>query len=138
MSTFLWCLAGVVLNYAIGVFVLTGVLDKEGARWQDWVNDCPIPGGFFVIISAWPVLLYLAWSDSDAVQAMTPSERRYDLIASVIGATVILCAVLAVVGFVVFVILAVVNAYRLDQACVDAGGVPTRYACINPNAIIRP
>lgn len=137
MTALLWTAGAVAVNYAIGVFILTGVLDKDGTRWQDWVNRCPIPGGFFVIISAWPVLLYLAWRESDEVQAMAPAERRRDLVASVIAATLMFCAVLVVVGFVVFMLAAIVYSYRLNQACVDAGGVPTRYACLKPDAVIR-
>lgn len=135
MTALLCILSAIAVNFAVGVFLLTRVLDHAE---QAWVERCPIPGGFFVVVSLWPGVLYLHWRHSAAVEAMTPAERRSDLIASTIAAVIMGAIALAVVAFVVFLIAAVVYSVRLDNACIDAGGIPTRqHDCLKPDAFIR-
>jgi len=52
--------------FIVGIFVLTIVVKDDGLL--EWMSKCPIPGGYVILITAWPVFVIFWIKDKRARQ----------------------------------------------------------------------
>jgi len=60
MNIILWILIGWVVWFFIGCLVLA-FIDTDDGQLLKWATACPVPLGYGIVVSLWPVILYFWW-----------------------------------------------------------------------------
>lgn len=46
--------------FIVGCIVLSYMDDKD-QRLFNWAKNCPLPGGYALTVTAWPIIVYYIW-----------------------------------------------------------------------------
>lgn len=63
-------LIGLLAWFLIGCVVLA-IIDDKDRRLFKWAKDCPIPFGYELTVTAWPVILWLWWRNGRYAKSAT-------------------------------------------------------------------
>lgn len=49
--------------FIVGCIILCA-MDDEAQSLFNWTKDCPIPGGYVLTVTAWPIIVYYVWREN--------------------------------------------------------------------------